>query len=51
MMEDNPKHVIKLMDNVIYAKHKLLAEGKRSPQRPGIFLNRKDVSKWKAKQD
>jgi len=49
-MEDNPKHMIKLMDNVIYAKQKLVAEGKRSPQRGGIFLNRRDVSKWKAKQ-
>ena len=49
LMEDNPRHVIKLMDNVIYAKHKLVADGERSPPRPGIFLNRKDVSKWKAK--
>ena len=34
------------MDNVIYAKQKMIKEGKRSPQRAGIFLNRRDISKF-----
>jgi hypothetical protein len=46
LLEQNPRHVIKFMDNVIYARHKMVREGQRSPHRPGIFLNRKNVSNY-----